>query len=546
MSPKPNILIFMTDQQRACSVLPGDPYKAITPVLDEFRKDAVTFSRAFCPSPHSCPSRASFMTGLMPTQHGVWHNVNVTNAITRGMKEHVRPWSVDMKQAGYQMRLTGKWHVSNYQQPEDYGWNDGPKERDIPSLDEQEAIARRREVERIRERAVGSSGRERGPGEILRNGYTPYVHYGTKENPTLAQHFRGDGDENPFNDRGVVESALEMFDDLDQNDPWCMYVGTLGPHDPYIAPQRFLDLYDGMDFDLPDTFDDPMEDKPALYRRTRDRFNQLTREEHKEAIKHYLAFCSYEDWLFGLLVDKLKELGEYENTVILYVSDHGDYLGDHGLWCKGLPAFLSNYHVPAILKMPGGGQGTDRDELVSLCDFGPTFLEMAGIDSPVEFAGQSLVPLLTSDSSSEAPFWQKGATCSPRSPSARPLTGMAPSGRREPSPWPAATKRSEDGRDALFFQTNGNETYGIQRSIVTDKWRFVFNAFDYDELYDLENDPGQVRNLAPDPAYEAVKQEMYTRIWEFGLAHDEHLNNDYIMTAMADYGPGVAVHRAGE
>ena len=64
---KPNILIFMTDQQRACSVLPNNEYKAKTPVLDEFRKESVTFSRAFCPSPHCCPSRTSFMTGLMPT-----------------------------------------------------------------------------------------------------------------------------------------------------------------------------------------------------------------------------------------------------------------------------------------------------------------------------------------------------------------------------------------------------------------------------------------------------------------------------------------------
>jgi len=511
---KPNILIFMTDQQRACSVLPGDPYKAITPVLDEFRKDSVTFSRAYCPSPHCCPCRASFMTGLMPTQHGVWNNVNVTNAISRGMKAHVRPWSVDMKEAGYQMRLTGKWHVSNYQQPEDYGWNDGSKERDIPSLDEQEAIARRRELGRIRERSVGQVDGERGPGEILRNGYSPYVHYGARENPILARHFRGDGDENPFNDRIVVESALKAFDDLDQKDPWCMYVGTLGPHDPYIAPRRFLNLYDGIDFELPDTFDDPMEDKPALYRRTRDRFNQLTREEHKEAIKHYLAFCSYEDWLFGQLIDKLKEAGEYENTVILYVSDHGDYLGDHGLWCKGLPSFLSNYHVPAILKIPGGEKGVVRDELVSLCDFGPTFLELAGITSPADFAGQSLLPLLTPDAPKR--------------------------------PWPAGRSLGEGWRDALFFQTNGNETYGIQRSILTDKWRFVFNGFDYDELYDLEDDPGQMRNLASDPAYEEVKRDMYSRIWDFGLDHDEHLNNDYIMTAMADYGPGIAVHRTGD
>ncbi len=484
---KPNILIFMTDQQRACSVLPNDPYKAITPVLDTFRQDAVTFSRAFCPSPHCCPSRASFMTGLMPTQHGVWHNVNVTNAITRGLKEHVRPWSVDMKEAGYRLLFTGKWHVSNHQPATDYGWNDGPVDHPVPTPEEQEERARRQEMKRLRARAVGDAGTSRGRGQILRHGYVPYTHYGTNENP--------------FNDQHVVNEALNVLDGLDGEEPWCLYAGTLGPHDPYIPPKRFLDLYEGMEFPLPDTFDDPMDDKPALYRRTRDRFNQLTRDEHKEAIKHYLAFCSYEDWLFGLLIDKLKERDEYEDTVILYVSDHGDYLGDHGLWCKGLPSFLSNYHVPAVMKMPGGAAGTVRDEFVSLCDFGPTFLEVAGIESPTELAGQSLLPLLTPDTRHLTPPW----------------------------------------RQALFFQTNGNETYGIQRSIVTDKWRFVYNGYDYDELYDLESDPGQMINLAADPAYDEVKKEMYRRIWAFGFAHEEQVINEYIMTAMADYGPGVAI-----
>ena len=496
---KPNILIFMTDQQRACSVLPDDSYKAITPVLDAFRRGAVTFSRTYCPSPHCCPARASFMTGLMPTQHGVWHNVNVTNAITRGLKEHVRPWSVDMEAAGYRMLFAGKWHVSNYQQPCAYGWESaGNIDRPEKTLDQQEAEAREREMRRMKDRTVAESDTSRRRGEILRHGYTPYIHYGGKDDPFLSQYFRGDDDENPFGDRSVVESALEKLNAL-AGEPWCMYVGTLGPHDPYIPPKRFLDMYADVEFPLPDTFDDPLDDKPALYRRTRDRFGQLTREEHREAIAHYLAFCSYEDWLFGLLIDKLKERGEYEDTIILYVSDHGDYLGDHGLWCKGLPAFLTNYHVPASLKMPGGEQDVVRDELVSLCDFGPTFLDAAGADSPVTFAGRSLMPLMT------------------------------------------AEEVSEDWRDALFFQTNGNETYGIQRSIVTDKWRFVYNGFDYDELYDLENDPGQMINLACDPQYESVKKEMYTRIWAFGLEHEEQLINEYIMTAMADYGPAIAL-----
>lgn len=493
---KPNILIFMTDQQRACSVLPDDPYKAITPVLDEFRKEATTFTKAYCPSPHCCPSRASFMTGLMPTQHGVWHNVNVGNSITRGLKERIRPWSVDLKEAGYRMLFSGKWHVSNFQQPRDYGWEHVFPESmcwgEGKSIEEQERDCIARELAYLKEHKVNEPSGERVAGEIKRAGQTPYIHYGDKTNPFLAQYFRGEGDENPFNDKTVVEAALDKMDSLGSDQPWCLYVGTLGPHDPYIAPKRFLEWYEGRTFLLPDTFDDPMVDKPALYRRTRDRFNQLPPEEHQAAIKHYLAFCSYEDWLFGRVVEKLKERGEYDNTLILYVSDHGDYLGDHGLWCKGLPSFLSAYHVPAIMKLPGQTQGAERDEFVSLCDFGPTFLEVAGVGSPVDFAGQSLL-----------------------------------SGKR---------------RDALFFQSNGNETYGIQRSIVTDKWRFVYNGFDYDELYDLENDPGQMKNLAADPAYETVKKEMYMRIWKFGLEHEEHLVNDYIMTALADFGPGLVLN----
>jgi arylsulfatase A-like enzyme len=500
---KPNILIFMTDQQRACSVLPGDPYKAITPALDQFRKQAVTFRRAYGPSPHCCPARASFMTGLMPTQHGVWNNVNVANAISRGLKENIRPWSMDLKDAGYRMLFAGKWHVSNFLQPCEYGWEHVYPESmccgEGLTPDQQEVEAAGRELRLLEKSAVEARTGLRVKGEVRREGLTPYIHYGTSDEALLRHYFGNGDDENPFNDKTVVEASLKKLGSLEAGKPWCFYVGTLGPHDPYIPPKRFLDLYEGMEFPLPDTFDDSMRDKPALYRRTRDRFKQLSREEHQTAIKHYLAFCSYEDWLFGQLIEKLKERGEYDDTLILYVSDHGDYLGDHGLWCKGLPSFLSCYHVPAIMKLPGQTKGIERNEMISLCDFAPTLLEISGVKNKSNFSGSSLLPFAIQHSI--------------------------------PKEW----------RTALFFQSNGNETYGIQRSILTDKWLFVFNGFDYDELYDLENDPGQMKNLASNPVYEPVKKEMYTRIWKFGLEHDENIMSDYIMTALADYGPGLAL-----
>lgn len=504
MKKQPNILIFMTDQQRACSVLPGDPYKAQTPNLDKFRRDSVTFGKAWCPSPHCCPSRASFFTGLMPSEHGVWNNVSVANALSRGLKSGVRPWSQDLADSGYELFFAGKWHVSNFQQPRDYGWQhlfpESMCHGEGQSPEEQEIAARERDINTLRGFAGWRPSGPRGAGEIRRDGTTPYIHYGTIDEPLLAEYFKDGDDDNPFGDRSVTEAALAKLNSMTGDDPWCMFVGTLGPHDPYIVPKRFLDMYKDIRFPLPDTFDDAMADKPALYRRTRDRFQQLTREEHEDAIRHYLAFCSYEDWLFGRLIRSLQDKGEYEDTVILYLSDHGDYLGDHGLWCKGLPSFLSAYHIPAIIKAPGMDKGVVCDEFVTLADFGPTFLEMAGVSSATRFTGESLVPLLH-------------GSC--------------------PDHW----------RDAVFFQTNGNETYGIQRAVLTEKWRFVYNGFDYDELYDMEKDPGQVCNLAALDEYRPIVREMYQRIWAHGMDHNDHLVNNYIMTALADFGPGMVLNK---
>lgn len=502
---RPNILIFMTDQQNGATVLPGSPIKAITPVLDAVREDAVTFSRAYCPAPHCCPSRASFFSSLMPSEHNVWNNVGVVHAHSLGMRDSVRPWSLDLQEAGYGMHFVGKWHASNYQEPADYGWEAVHPKKMCPgaglSPDEQKDLAYDRALTHLKNHASSTPGESRRRGEVRRPGMTPYVHYGGVEDPWLRNHFVDGDADNPFGDRTVTDAAGRRLDALleaDAPEPWCLFVGTLGPHDPYIPPPQFLDWYRDTKITLPETFDDPMLDKPALYRRTRNLFRDLTHEEHVEALRHYLAFCSYEDALFGDLIACLKRAGAYDETVIVFLSDHGDYAGDHGLWCKGLPAFLSAYHIPAVVKLPGNAiRGTTCDALVSLADFGPTFAELAGTSMPGEVTGTSLLPLL----------YGTGATS-----------------------W----------RDALFFQTNGNETYGIQRSVMTDRWRFVFNAFDFDELYDLKEDPEQMRNLAEDPEHRPILEGMYRRIWDFALTHKDELLNDYILTAMADFGPAIS------
>jgi arylsulfatase A-like enzyme len=112
---KPNILIYMTDQQRGDTVPPYG--RAITPNLDKLAREGIAFSQTFCPSPHCCPSRATFFTGLMPSEHGVWNNIEVGNALSRGPFPHTRYWSDDLLEAGYKLYYSGKWHVSALEDP---------------------------------------------------------------------------------------------------------------------------------------------------------------------------------------------------------------------------------------------------------------------------------------------------------------------------------------------------------------------------------------------------------------------------------------------
>ncbi len=481
--PRPNILIFMADQQRGDTVLPGGP--ARMPNVERIRKDAVTFSEAFCPSPHCCPSRATLMTGLYPAQHGVWHNVDVANAITRGLAEGVRTWSEDLRDSGYRMWYSGKWHVSHHESPANRGWNVCPGTggdyggRTVYSSDMWETY---------RELAGQPEPKERGEGGILTPGYGPFRLYGENEGNRT--------------DIGHVEEGVKILRALvgeKSDQPWCLFTSCNGPHDPYYVPRKFLDMYDPGEVKLPLNFRDDLADKPSFYRRTRDRFDQLTEREYREGIRHYLAYCTFEDQLFGRLLDALEESGQAGNTVLIYLSDHGDYMAEHGLWAKGLPCFRGAYHVPLMIRMPAGigTPGRIVDSLVSLSDFAPTMLELAGVKPDRVFTGESLAPFLS------------GGT---------------------PRHW----------RGALFTQTNGNELYGIQRAMFTSEWKMVYNGFDYDELYNLRDDPHEMRNLAREPGMKDRIRDMMRGIWKFSHLTGDTCINPYIMVRFAQYGPAEA------
>lgn len=487
MKEKKNVIVFMTDQQAGDTLLPDHPVK--TPNLDRFRRRAVQFTQAYCPAPHCCPSRATFFTGLYPAEHGVWNNVETSMAISRGLYDGVKVLPEVMKENGYHTVFSGKWHVCSYDGPEERGFDEvlteyitnygrGTREH-VPRYQEWES-------EYGNPDKIDGCDESWEPGRIIRPGYPTYYTYGTNENP--------------FGDTDTVDLAVRRLKEYKGEEPLFLYIGTVGPHDPYTPPREFLDLYDIEDMKLPASFDDDMADKPAIYRRSRELFS-LTFDEQRENLRRYYAFCSYEDALFGKVLDAVEEKGLWEDTVVLYLSDHGDYMGAHGLWAKGLPCFREAYNICAMVGGAGVTERGPNDALVSLADLMPTILELTDSDCSIDFTGRSLLPF---------------------------LKGQKPEG------W----------RTELFTQTNGNEMYGVQRAVWNQKWKYVFNGFDYDELYDLQEDPLELKNVARKPENQRIIKELCTNMWEFGSRHKDNCICPYIFLSFAPYGPGI-IHKKG-
>ncbi len=478
MKERPNIVVFMTDQQSHIAT-----EKAITPNLDKFLARSVKFTEAYCVAPHCCPSRASFFSGLMPSQHGVWNNVEVDNSLSHDLFENVTLFPSILAQNGYRTIFSGKWHVSGIKGPLEHGFEKVLCENSTNSgRGEYQHIARANDWENLYKNTdiICGANEDKNDGQIVKEGYAKVTQYAV--------------DENPFGDSTAVKLACDEIQNYDGKEPLFMFVGPIGPHDPYHVPQKYLDLYQDMDINLPANFEDDMIDKPNLYRRTKDQY-PLTKEEHIESLRHYLAFISYEDDLFGQLLDTLDAKGELDDTVIIYTTDHGDYAGAHGLWAKGLPCFKEAYNIVAAI----GGNGIinkSTDEFISLIDFAPTILELAGVKNPLIMSGHSLAPILYG-------------------------------------------KEQKKRRSEIYTQTNGNEIYGIQRAVFNRKYKFVYNSFDYDELYDLENDPFELKNIATDPKNKEIIKDMYCKMWQFAYETNDNCTCGYIMTRLATYGPGI-------
>ncbi|HCE45018.1 MAG TPA: hypothetical protein DET40_15870 [Lentisphaeria bacterium] len=487
---RPNILFFMPDQMRWDTAIISQKCK--TPNIDRLMAKGVSFNNTFPTMAHCCPSRASLMTGLYPSQHGIFNNVLNSSALGKSLKPGVQTFSEKMKESGYSLYYTGKWHVSATENPSDRGWT----ELDV--------------VQKANEDTHGGEMRDwktanrvdketRGRGEILQPGWGTMRIYGTYERNDYGEKIVNGYESH--HDYKFIKDALKTIDKLKgDKSPWCMYVGVSGPHDPFVVPEKYAKMYDPNDFELPPNYRDEMKDKPYYYQRMRKRWSQLSEQEVKESIAHYYGYVTMIDDYLGLVLDRVEENGMADDTIVVFCSDHGEMLGAHGLYCKGIAPFDEGYKIPLVISSEKyvKNPGRSTDELVSLMDVAPTLLDLTASPKLNKCMGRSLTPFIED---------RKGYA------------------------W----------RDALYMQDNGVEIYFSQRIVRTSKYKFVYNPVSMDELYDLGKDPYEMKNVADDEAYAEIKKNCYKRMWELALeSEDDSICNAYYTVSMADYGPMIA------
>ena len=504
---RPNILLVQSDHHSGYALgteagRGGHP-PVLTPVMDRIAREGISFRQMRCTTPMCAPARAAMMSALYAHANGMWNNNHTPAAMRRDLYPDVRLWSQNLREAGYRLRYLGKWHVSDVRSPAAFGWEE-PDAAVATGMAEQVGRPQhsRDEPHRPRPREIQLTprgGRQTGLQNALyqeREGWPRRVLYGAS---TSAPEESRDG--------RVTTRAVELIEEqASWSEPWCLYVGWTNPHDPYVAHERYLRQYpENAAAWLPriPSYDDDLRDKPNIYRRLHEQlWGHLPWGERAQMVRHFCAMVTFLDEQLGRLLDALARTGQAEHTIVLYTSDHGDYMGAHGLFAKGVAAFDEAYRVPLLVRWPAGiaNPGRSVDAFVSLLDLGPTLLDLAGAP-PLEqpsgpIHGRSLVPLLN------------GQT---------------------PSDWP----------DSFYGEFLGHENFYTQRLVRTRRHKYVWNAFDYDELYDLEADPYETRNLQADPAYQDVKRELVAALWRWARQTGDIINNAYPLNAILAYGPGI-------
>lgn len=430
---KLNVLFIAVDDMNNCLGCYGDPLVK-SPNIDKLAARGVRFDRAYCQFPLCSPSRTSLMTGLRPDTTQVFD-----------LKKHFRSVIPDVvtipqyfQKNGYYAARVGK--IYHYGNPGDIG-TDG--------LDDAASWNHR----------VNPRGRDKDEEDKITN-FTPKRGLGSSLSLLAA-----DGTDEEQTDGKVATEVIKLME-ANKDKPFFLAAGFYRPHCPYIAPKKYFDLYPLDKIQMPPISESEFHDVPAIALAStspRPWFG-VTEEEARKSKQAYFAAISFVDAQIGRLLDALKRLKLEDKTVIVFWSDHGYHLGEHGLMMKQ-SNFEESARMPMIIAGPGvkaAPKGCERT--VELLDLYPTLADMCGLPKPENVHGLSLRPLLQNASAT----WDHPA----------------------------------------YTQVQRGSVPG--HSVRTERWRYIEwdNGKMGAQLYDHQLDPRELNNLIKDAQHASTVAEM--------------------------------------
>jgi choline-sulfatase len=452
MVRRPNILILMADQM-APAFLPAYGGAIVrAPTLTRLAREGVVFESAYTNSPLCAPARFSFQAGRLPSAIGAYDNACEFPADQPTMAHYLR-------YLGYRTILAGKMHfvgpdqMHGYEErlttdiyPADFGWTpDWENFADRPSW-------------------------YHSMDSVLTAG------------PCIRTNQLDFDEEVSFVTRRKLFEIARGKDDR----PFFLTMSLTHPHDPFAIPRRYWDLYADDEIPMP-RVEVPAERRDPHSQRLRhvcgNDLDSVTQDQVRAARHAYFGSISFVDEQFGIILDALADSGMADDTVIIVCGDHGEMLGERGLWYK-MNFFEGGARIPLIVHAPGRFAARRVKESVSLLDIMPTLIDLAGGDVPADMRspmdGASLMPHL----------------------------------------------RGEAGHDTVIGEYLGEAAIAPIVMIRRGQWKFIHSPVDPDQLYDLSADPDELVNMAADPAHAALVaaflQEVSER-WDLDRLHADVL-----------------------
>jgi choline-sulfatase len=429
---KPNILILMVDQLNG-TLFPDGPADWLhTPNLKKLAERSTRFANSYTASPLCAPGRASFMSGQLPSRTGVYDNA-------AEFRSDIPTYAHHLRRAGYYTCLSGKMHFVGPDQmhgfeerlttdiyPADFGWT--------PDY--------------------------RKPGERID---WWYHNMGSVTGAGVGEI----SNQLEYDDEVAHHARAKLYDLARGNDdrPWCLTVSFTHPHDPYVARKKYWDLYEDCEHLAPTVPAMDYDDQDAHSKRIFDandwRSFDITDEDIAKSRRAYFANISYLDDKIGEILDVLKDTDQ--DPIIVFVSDHGDMLGERGLWFK-MSFFEGSSRVPLMIAAPDLPAGR-IDAPVSTLDLTPTLAALAGV------------------SIDDVAPWTDGEN-------------LAPLANGKERTAPVTIEYTAEGSNAPLVSLR----YG--------KWKYNRCALDPDQLFDLDADPHEMTNLADDPSHQGTLQTL--------------------------------------